>query len=235
MQNDEKKLWVTKNSGEHVEFSERKLRLSLEKSGAGEEDIQYIISEIKSNLYQGIKTKEIYENAFALLRNKADSYAAKYKLKKALMELGPSGFPFEKYIAEVLKHDGYSTSVGEVLQGKCIKHEVDVVAKKGNEYVVVECKFHSDFSRFCDVKVTLYLHSRFLDLKERWGNDPANSEKSHHGWIVTNTRFSTDASQYGTCAGLYLLSWDFPRKGSLKERIDDVVAKTFGEANLKPV
>ena len=220
MQNDEKKLWVTKNSGEHAEFSERKLRLSLEKSGAGEEDIQHIISEIKSNLYQGIKTKEIYENAFALLRNKADSYAAKYKLKKALMELGPSGFPFEKYIAEVLKHDGYSTSVGEVLQGKCIKHEVDVVAKKGNEYVVVECKFHSDFSRFCDVKVTLYLHSRFLDLKERWENDPANSEKSHHGWIVTNTRFSTDASQYGTCAGLYLLSWDFPRKGSLKERID---------------
>ena len=220
MQTEAKKKWVTKNSGDHAEFSEKKLRRSLEKSGAGEEDILHIISEIKKNLYQGITTKEIYKKAFALLRGKGKSYAAKYKLKKALMELGPSGFPFEKYIAEVLSYEGYSTSVGQVLQGECVQHEVDVVATKGDDYIVVECKFHSDSRRFCDVKVPLYIHSRFLDLKKRWKKNPSNNGKSHHGWIVTNTRFSRDAIQYGTCAGLYLLSWDFPRKGSLKDRID---------------
>ncbi len=220
MENNTKKKWVTKNSGDHAEFSEKKLRRSLEKSGAGEEDIQYIIVEIMKILYQGITTKEIYNKAFALLKSKARPFAAKYKLKKALMELGPSGFPFEKYIAEVLSHEGYSTKVGEILQGNCVQHEVDIVGKKGKEYIVVECKFHSDTRRFCDVKVPLYVNSRFLDLKEYWERKPKNNGKNHNGWLVTNTRFSKDAIQYGTCAGLYLLSWDFPRKGSLKERID---------------
>ena len=220
MKTEVKNKWVIKNSGEHVQFSEIKLRRSLEKSGAKAKDIQYIIFEIKKILYPGITTNEIYKKAFSLLRDKGRSYAAKYKLKKALMELGPSGFPFEKYIAEVLSHEGYYTRVGEVLQGHCIQHEVDVVATKDNEYVVVECKFHSDSRRFCDVKVPLYINSRFLDLKERWERKSTNDEKNIQGWIVTNTRFSTDAIQYGNCVGIHLLSWGFPKKGSLKERID---------------
>ena len=113
MQSEIKNLWVTKNSGEQAEFSRNKLRRSLEKSGASKQDIQYIISEIEKMLYPGITTKEIYKKAFSLLRKKARPYAAKYKLKKALMELGPSGFPFEKYLAEVLRHEGYKISVGK--------------------------------------------------------------------------------------------------------------------------
>jgi hypothetical protein len=40
------------------------------------------------------------------------------------------------------------------------------------------------------------------------------------GWVVTNTRFTGDAIQYGTCCGLYLLSWDYPKNDGLKDRID---------------
>lgn len=39
-------------------------------------------------------------------------------------------------------------------------------------------------------------------------------------WVVTNTRFTKDAEQYGTCVGLRLLSWDFPKGNSLKDIIE---------------
>jgi hypothetical protein len=37
---------------------------------------------------------------------------------------------------------------------------------------------------------------------------------------VTNTRFSVDAENYGKCAGLVLISWDYPAKTGLKYWID---------------
>ena len=48
----------------------------------------------------------------------------------------------------------------------------------------------------------------------------ASSASAWSGWVATNTRFTRDALDYGKCAGLYLLSWNHPRGGSLKERID---------------
>ena len=220
MQSGAKGVWITKNSGEKAEFSREKLRRSLEKSGAGSKDIQRIVSEIEKLLYPGMSTKEIYKKAFSLLRKTSRPYAAKYKLKKALMELGPSGYPFERYLAAVMDNEGYQVKVGQVLQGHCIRHEVDVIAEKGKEHFIVECKFHADSRNICDVKVPLYIRSRFLDLEKKWKQDPKNNTKEHQGWIATNTRFSTAAIQYGKCAGLHLLGWDYPPRGSLKERID---------------
>lgn len=171
-------------------------------------------------LYPGITTKEIYKKAFSLLRKTSRPYAAKYKLKKAIMELGPTGFPFEKYLAEVLKHEGFSISVGDIMKGHCISHEVDIFAKKGNELMIMECKFHANSRRVCDVKVPLYFHSRFSDLEKQWKKNSKSKEKKYLGWIATNTRFSGDAIKYANCVGLNLLGWKTPKKGGLKERID---------------
>jgi hypothetical protein len=215
-----KHIWVTKNSGERAEFSKKKLWLSLEKSGANKNEIKEIISVIEGLLYPGITTKEIYKKAFSLLRKTSRPYAAKYKLKKALLELGPTGFPFEKYLAEVLKHEGFSISVGDIMKGQCIPHEVDIVAKKGNKLMIMECKFHANSRRICDVKIPLYFHSRFSDLEKQWKKNPKSRGKEYKGWIATNTRFSSDAIKYANCVSLNLLGWKTPKKGSLKERID---------------
>src|SRR5690606_6702976 len=131
-----------------------------------------------------------------------------------------SGYPFEKYVGEILKHEGYKTRVGQIVQGHCVQHEVDVIASKDDQHFMVECKFHSDQVRKCDVKIPLYIHSRFLDVEKAWEQRPGHGHKFHQGWVMTNPRFTTDATQYGTCAGLNLVSWDFPKKGSLRERID---------------
>ena len=155
---------VRKTTGEVVAFSEDKLTRSLVRSGASKTQAQTIVARILPMLEEDTTTQQIYKRAFALLRKEQGYMASKYKLKKALFELGPTGFPFEIFIGEVLSHMGYNTQVGVQLQGHCVTHEVDVLALKEGHVSMVECKFHSDQSRTCDVKIPLYIKARFDDL-----------------------------------------------------------------------
>jgi hypothetical protein len=214
------RIQVVKASGETEPFDSSRLRTSLQRSGADDELINKITEQVERQLRDGITTKEIYRIAFALLAQRASHKAARYKLKAAIYELGPSGFPFERFVGELLKHQGYKVQVGVIVQGKCVSHEVDVEAQKDHEHFMVECKFHSDQARKCDVKIPLYVHSRFQDISAQWSKESGHGQRFHQGWLVTNTRFTTDAVQYGNCAGLHLISWDHPKSGSLRQRID---------------
>ena len=214
------KINIVKYSGESVEFSSDKLRQSLNRTGASSETIDKILTTVSKELYQGISTKEIYNRAFSLLKKKKSYLASKYKLKKAIYELGPTGFPFERFIGAVLKYSGFKTEVGKTLQGKCVSHEIDVIAHKNGDTTIIECKFHSSQGLKCNVKVPLYINSRYKDVKDYWNSNPKNGTTLTEGWVVTNTQFTKDAIAYGKCCGLYLLSWDYPKNDSLKDRID---------------
>jgi Restriction endonuclease/AF1548-like, C-terminal len=210
---------IIKENGEKSLFQKEKLIESFEKVGASEALIQKLIIEIEASLYNGITTKEIYIKAFKRLKKHSRIIASKYKLKRAIMELGPTGFPFEKFIGELLSHQGYSVNVGVIVQGHCVQHEVDVVAEKDNKHFMIECKFHNSINIKCNVKVPLYIQSRFLDVQKKWVKQEGHQHKFHQGWVVTNTRFTKDAIQYGNCAGLKLICWDYPKNGNLKEMI----------------
>lgn len=192
----------------------------MAKSGAPPASVNFIIGEIESILVDGMTTRKIYQMAFSKLRKEDNTTAARYKLKRSIMELGPSGFPFERYIGELLKDQGYEVQVGVFAEGACINHEVDVIGEKGNRRIAVECKFGNTKDKKLDVKVPLYINSRFQDLANKWRTMPEHANKKFEGWIVTNGQFSGDALTYGTCAGLHLISWDFPDRGNLKEMID---------------
>ncbi len=211
---------ITKASGEKVQFSEQKLRNSLLHSGARPEEVDAVIEEIAGKLYPEMPTKAIYKLAFTLLKESSRHLAAKYHLKGAIMELGPSGFPFEKYVGELLRHQGYKVKVGEMVQGLCVQHEVDVIALLNNYQLMIECKYHNLKGTICDVKIPLYIQSRFKDIEVQWVQQ--NKSMTYQGGVVTNTRFSDDAIKYGNCAGLKLIGWDYPAKGSLKDMIDEL-------------
>jgi hypothetical protein len=213
-------LFVTKASGEKSRFSEKKLRNSLHRAGASEKQIEFITREVGKRIFEGISTKAIYKLAFSLLREDSRPLAARYHLKQAIMELGPSGYPFEKYVGEILKYQGYQTKVGEIVQGHCVTHEIDVIAEKENHCYMIECKYHNLRGIFCDVKIPLYIQSRFKDVEAQWIKMSGHVTKFYQGWVFTNTKFSTDAVQYGKCVGLNLIGWDYPVKGSLREQID---------------
>lgn len=212
---------VTKMSGDQVLFDEEKLKRSLRRSKADEDIITQVIEKVKKELYDTMPTREIYKLAFSYLRKHSSQSASRYKLKRAILELGPSGFPFEKYVSELFKFKNYQTEVGRIVQGHCVSHEIDILAENENQYLIIECKFHSDQRRFCDVKVPLYIHSRFKDVEHKMKETNTKSEKSYVGGLVTNTRFSSDALQYGNCMSMFMLSWDYPANRSLKNLIDE--------------
>jgi hypothetical protein len=215
-------LIITKASGETAKFSEAKLRSSLQRAGASPEQIDSVIQEMSTQLYQGITTKKIYRLAFNLLKGTSRHIAAKYHLKQAIMELGPSGYPFEKFVGELLHSQGYTVKVGQTVNGLCVSHEIDVIAKNENHKIVVECKYHNQQGIFCDVKIPLYIHARFKDVEAQGIKLNEPDATNYQGWVVTNTRFSTDAIQYGACVGLKLVGWDYPIQGSLKDQIDSL-------------
>ncbi len=213
-------ILITKRSGEKVPFDTEKLRSSLERTGAGDHAINDIIEYVSRNLVDGMSTRKVYHMAYEMLRKRSRHVAGKYRLKKAIFDLGPTGFPFERFVGELLKNQGYKVQVGQMVEGHCVDHEVDVIAEKENKKFIVECKFHHDIGTKSDVKVALYFHSRFLDIEKKWKNSHKENSQFHQGWLVTNTRFTDDALKFGECAGLHLISWDHPQQGSLKQRID---------------
>lgn len=211
---------IVKSSGEKVPFVPEKLRKSLLHSGAPSGVVDTIVQKVSDEMYEEMSTLEIYNRAFALLRKYKESCASRYKLKKAIYELGPTGFPFEKFISAMLNHSGHHTNINQIYQGHCVAHEIDVVATDPKGVTLIECKFHSNSGKKCDVKIPLYIHSRFQDIL-RWNDHKReNRTELKPAWVVTNTRFTRDAQKYGKCVGLYLLSWNYPPKNSLKRRID---------------
>ena len=210
---------VKKSSGKMETFSESKLRNSLIRSKATYEEANSIIDQLQSDIVNGISTNKIYSLAFRLLKKQNSHTASRYHLKNGMMELGPSGYPFEKFIAALFNAQGYHTETGLIIQGKCITHEVDVKCRKGNELMLMECKYKNQAGISVDVKVPLYIHSRFEDILQN-GADLGNY-KTFKGWIVTNSRFTDDAKSYGNCKNIHLLSWDYPAKSALKDLIDE--------------
>jgi hypothetical protein len=212
---------IVKHSGDIVDFNPEKLKNSLLKSGAGKQEVETILQAIKSQVYDGISTKQIYKMAFALLKKTANSHAARYNLREAIRLLGPAGFFFEKYIARLFDSEHYETVTNLTLQGKCVSHEIDVLVKKNHAIAMVECKYHVGRDAASDVKVPMYILSRFNDLKERQHAIFDKKDSILKCWIVTNNRFTVDAIDFAKCSGLNLLSWNYPEDNNLKTKNDN--------------
>ena len=215
-----KEIYVEKSSSEMELFSKKKLALSLERSGATREEIETILDKISVDIYDGISSKEIYKKALTKKKKVNNTSASKYSLKRAIFDLGPTGFPFERLVAALLREKGFKTKVGVILNGACVTHEIDVLAEKEGSVYAIECKFHSDANAVSNVKIPLYINSRFLDIQKQWNTNSKNTTHLKQGWLVTNTRFTIDAINYAKCVGLTLLSWDYPLNNGIKDNID---------------
>jgi hypothetical protein len=212
-------IQVIKRNGETAFFDTQKLKQALQNAGASALDQERIAKLVETKIYHGITTQRIYQIAFNLLKRDSLKIAGRYRLKNAIKELGPTGFPFEIFVGKIFETMGYEVQTGVFVKGKCIVHEVDVVARKPGEMIMIECKFHSDNRTKSSVQVPLYIQSRFLDVKAAW-EEQFGKDINYRGGVVTNTRFSEDAEKYGKCAGLLVISWDYPGDLGLKNMID---------------
>lgn len=203
-------VFVKKGTGETVQFDPEKIAGSLRRCGANEQVVKEILQAVETEIYDGMYTKEIYYLAMRLLRKRDKITAAKYTLKEALMRLGDSGYPFEVFIEKLLQREGYTTQRNVVLEGECVSHEVDIIATKNKEVIMVECKHHRSEELMCHIQTALYVYARFLDLKAKF----------NQVMLATNTLFSKQTLQYGSCRGMLLLGWNYPMNFGLERRID---------------
>jgi len=211
-------MLITKADGEREPFNPHKLVTSLKRAGADKTLAESIEKDIEKELYNGISTQEMYRRAFAHLRESRKETAARYSLKRALLEFGPSGFPFEEYLARLFQFEGYTTKTDQIIKGACVEHEVDVVMTKGDVTTYVEAKFHNTPGFKTDLKTTLYVKARLEDIAAQ--RKATGAKGSMHGLIVTNTKFTSQAAQYANCAGVELLGWEEPSGNTLQDRIE---------------
>ncbi len=210
---------IIKATGNKEKFDLNKVRRSLKKSGAPDDLIQEIVQEIEKNKTSFTTTRDIYNFALHELKKTNKPVAARYNLKHALMALGPAGFPFEQFVAELFRKQNYEVETNKTVAGYCVEHEVDIIAHKNNEHMTIECKFHNRSGLKSDIKVALYCKARFDDLQKGWKNEKEHTQEIHSSWVVTNTKLTKQALQYGTCAGLNMLDWKHPEGSCLPDLI----------------
>lgn len=212
---------VIKASGQSEEFNIQKLVNSLIRSGAPEDVARDIAEQVERQIKPSMHTKHIYRIAKKILRQYSRTVDMRYSIKKAIYMLGPAGYQFEKYFAEILKAYGYSAETNRFIKGYCVTHEVDIFAVHNGAGHIIECKYHSDGGIPTDVKIALYVHSRFMDIKKAYELNHENMISIDKGWLVTNTRCTSDAIRYANCMGLEIVSWKYPEEKSLERMIDN--------------
>jgi len=210
---------ITKLSGQSEDFNLQKLADSLVRSGASPDMALEIAKQVEDRITPQSSTKSIFKLAKRLLKRQNRVSGMRYSLKKALHGLGPAGFRFEKYFGRVLKSYGYAVKIDQIMEGYCVRHEVDILASMEKEHYIIECKYHSNGGNATDVKTALYVFARFSDIRKACEEKPGRS-RVHEGWLVTNTRCTSDAVKYAECAGLKIISWKYPERNSLEKMIE---------------
>jgi hypothetical protein len=210
--------YIIKSDGKKELYDEEKIKSSIIKAGSSPDIAAEAVRIINKKVKDNMGTDELYDKVLNRLRVLEPRVALKYSLKKAIMDMGPEGFAFEKYIAKILREYGYSAEVGQFISGYCVEHEVDVVAKREGKICLVECKYHNSPGIKSDVKTALYIHSRFLDIEKARGEKDSNDHLEV--WLVTNTKCTSDAIKYANCVGLKILAWHYPEVENLQYFIE---------------
>lgn len=203
---------ILKANGAVEPFSEEKLKDSIRRAGIPQPLQDKVLEHVKSKLYENIPSREVYGHINEFLQQEPHPNAIKYKLKQALMDLGPTGHPFEDFISEILRANDFATQTRLSLMGKCVSHEIDVIAQKNNQKAMIEAKFHNEPGIHTDIHVSLYTNARFEDLKEKY--------QLTKPWLFTNTKITPDALAYALCVGMEVTGWNYPEEQGLRNLIE---------------
>ncbi|MBC7074371.1 restriction endonuclease, partial [Candidatus Parcubacteria bacterium] len=193
------KIFVINQRGEREPFSFRKVYQSARKCGASKETALKIASAIEREVFDGISTRQIFDRIFELLFEKSPFSAIRFNLKRAIQKLGPTGFPFEKFVAKIFESEGFEVKINQIIPGQCVNYEIDFLAKKENFLYIGECKFRQEPGGRVDLKAALANYARFLDIQ---AGKFLNSNTKQKSIIVTNAKFTIEAIKYSECVGV---------------------------------
>lgn len=214
--NNKKIIFIKKANGQSVPFNPYKVIGTCMRAGASKKLARRVSEQVSLKIHDGMSTREVYRLVLSLLTHLETGGATshRYKLKDAIMKLGPAGFVFENYVSRILEEHGYQIQgIRKTMQGRCVQHELDIIihSPDSKEKSFVECKYHNYPGVFTGLKESLYTHARFLDLKDIFDGE----------MLVCNTKVSSEVITYATCIGQQVVSWRYPPDKSLETMIQD--------------
>ena len=215
-------VYIVNSRGEKEPFSLWKVRRSARRVGASPGLSEEIAEILSKEVYSGMPTSEIFKRIKQILHKRKPPAALKFSLKEAMRKLGPTGFPFEKYIGAILRYNGFEVKLNPLIPGYCCSpYELDFLARKGNILYIGECKYHHLSQERVDESVALANYARFLDImRGSFFKKSAYKGLDIKSILVTNTKFTTRAMRYCRCNGVELLGWNCPRGRGLEHLID---------------
>jgi hypothetical protein len=212
-------IFVTKFDGRKQPFDKQKIIRTCLRMRASIEQARSIADKIEKRVYDGISTKEILKMIFAYLEEYRPQIKHQIDLREAIALLRPKP-DFEHFIAHLMKEYGYKILTNQIVQGKCVDHEIDVIAQKNGEIIYVEVKHHVNPHTFTGMDIFLQAKATFDDLKEGYklGKNDFNFNKA---LVVCNTKISEHARRYSACVGINHIGWKHPEDKGLEVMIEN--------------
>lgn len=220
-------IFVTKYNGSLEEYDREKVIRSILAAGIGKEDVLKVLSQVEEKLYDKIPTVELYR----LVNQELESASFNedrhlYRLRERLSEM--DSIDFEKFVASLLENEGYKTKWNTIAEGKCVEHQIDVIAQKNDEIYFVEVKHHRNQHRECGLGTIIELWGRLDDLRDGFGKGLSKYDFTN-AWLFCNNKFSEHARRYAQAKNLLLTGWKYSNFGTNLEKL--VEKKGAGEVS----
>lgn len=206
---------VIKINGEKEDFSPKKVYYSAMRAGAPAFLAKNIAKEVEGEVYNGIKTTEIFKKVKDRLKKESFQLSLRFNLKEGMKKLGPAGFVFEDFVRQIFSRLGMKVKGNKILSGKCCSYEIDFIAEKEGKIYIGECKYRNSGEDKIDVNVCLKAFAILDDVKSAGKFSP-----DLNFLIVTNSKFTNQAIKYSNCKGIKLLGWNYPKNEGLEDLID---------------
>jgi len=212
-------VFVTKFDGRKQPFDRNKVINTCLRMRATKEQAETVASRIESSIYDGIQTKKILQMVFSYLQEFRPEIKHRVDLREAISRLRPKP-DFEIFVALLLREYEYSVVGSQLIAGSCVTHEIDAVAIRDSEVIMVEVKHHFQHHTYTGVDIFLEAQATLEDLRDGFTENKHKLNFSK-ALIVCNTKFSDHALQYARCKGIEFIGWKAPPEFGLEKMIEE--------------
>ena len=126
---------------------------------------------------------------------------------------------FEAFVRILLVYSGFKVEPNTILRGLCGEHEADAIATKDGLTHFVEVKHHSNYHALTGLDESRIARAILEDVTEGYSQGLTRI-KIDRAMIVTNTRYSEHAINYGRCRGILQVGWASPEVFGLREMVE---------------
>ena len=211
-------VFVTKANGYKQQFDRDKVIATCLRMGATPEVAAQIAEKVERHLYEGISTRQILQMIFRYLRSYKPAVKYRFDLRRALSLMEPKP-EFETFMRVLLAHSGFEVEGNWILRGKCGEHEVDAIARKDGVTYFVEVKHHTSYHALTGLDESRIAQAILEDVNDAYEAGTLKL-KVDQAMIVTNTRYSDHAIQYGGCKNIFQIGWGSPQGLGLRDMIE---------------